>query len=275
GLILVWVSVADPSSLMKLYVCNPLLRRYLELPPTIYEYPATRLISIMDGNGKDAYKVVFVNSKTIEIYHPSKKSWTIAFVFPKDLKIHTGKTILLCKGFLSCETSKPRGIMVYIIQNLEVKETITLAPLPCWPFWPFKADNLCWSDLIACGSTVILVAASPQHFILWEFEMKNLWSWKEIARMPKLLCSEFLMKPPDTYFADSGFQLCCEHIGVGDYVCFRNRNSTEVIAYNLRQQLWGWLPSCPNGHEKCPQRSCRGEGMGFEPRPDMQFSFPT
>ncbi|KAH9316032.1 hypothetical protein KI387_024659 [Taxus chinensis] len=218
-------------------------------------------------------------SKTIEIYHPSKKSWTIAFVFPKDLKLHVGKTILLCKGLLFCGTSKPPGIMVYNIHSREVKETINLAPFPCWPMCPFKAGNLCRFDLIACGSTIILVAASPQHFILWEFEMKNLWNLKEIARMPESLYSEFLMKPPDTCFVNSDFRLYCEHIGVGDYVCFRNSNNTEVIAYNLRQQLWGWLPSRPDAHAhgKWPWEvmgRCRGKGMGFEPRLDVQLSFP-
>lgn len=113
------------------------------------------------------------------------------------------------------------------------------------------------------------------EIIIWEFKNEGRpngtvsksksksWKWVEIARMPSVFFIEWRYKLR-SYYEMEFLRHCC--IGVGDNVCFvpsypRSSLSdpVEVIVYNLIDNTWSWLPSCPKS---------RGEiykPMAFEP----------
>jgi len=171
---------------------------------------------------------------------------------------------------------------------------------------------LSYPRMITCGSRLLLIAAQwmvenaggergdeVQIFepviIMWEFRNEEhhavdpskspRWEWVEIARMPSFLCNEWMNKllphAKDDFLVD-----CC--IGVGDYVCFvasyyraRSNEAVDVVAYNLIDSTWNWLPSCTKsessvelGSLTCYQEcECRfHQAIAFLPSPHVKFT---
>ena len=151
-------------------------------------------------------------------------------------------------------------------------------------------DVLVHPRMITCGSRLLLIACKrmpmPVHvrgrvrggrvkkevvIILWELRNNE---WVEITRMPSSVRREWMNKIPE-----DGDCISCT--GVGDHVCFitlsfnRRQRIPRIVVldYNLMDNTWNWLPSCPRSESfGCPRSESfiQFGRVAFQPRPYMK-----
>jgi hypothetical protein len=89
---------------------------------------------------------------------------------------------------------------------------------------------------------------------LWRLEIPGK-EWIEVQQMPESLFNK-LFKSQGHHF------LCVSH---GDYICFTDYYSREMLMYDIYRNSWWWLPVCILS-EYMEARSALG--FSFEPRLD-------
>jgi hypothetical protein len=89
---------------------------------------------------------------------------------------------------------------------------------------------------------------------LWRLEIPGK-EWIEVQQMPDSLFNK-LFKSQGHHF------LCVSH---GDYICFTDYYSREMLMYDIYRNSWWWLPVCILS-EYMEARSALG--FSFEPRLD-------
>lgn len=228
----------------------------------------------------------FQNAYVVEIYDSTYKSWRIAGHLSKDLQV-TGLGMLIGMGMgmtlpmVFCDSSfycltvfnRALGVLGFSIRN----GAYTFIPLP-----EMANEKNPRPYLLACRSRVLVTVGIIkeggdllQEIIIWKLEQgissslpsSSSSSWKEIARMPPSLCGRVNMIHS---FVDWPFSHC---IGTGDYAGFiflGHMREMEVVVYNIRENTWSWLPSCPLNDDQGYVRATRA--MAFEPRPGTRVT---
>ena len=242
----------------------------------------------------------------VDIYDPSQKQWNIAGYLPDDVTLAISNELLFCNGSFYCYWEMPghdlpTGIVGFTVPTNGSAVGPIPIPVILVPF-PEIVQNVDGDNdilfhpwMVTCGSRLLLITGKrmPVHvgqidgegekevmIILWELrngedrsvslENSESWKWVEIARMPPLVCKEWMNKDP--------LDASCNAIGVGDHVCFISTPNNfeqpiEVLDYNLIDHAWNWLPSCQRNHHCVGEEGCTGgvyDGMAFQPRPYMK-----
>ncbi|GLJ06636.1 hypothetical protein SUGI_0043750 [Cryptomeria japonica] len=269
----------------QLFVCNPLLRSYAKIEIDLNL--SQRFIHIVQGGNKEPYLIVGSDFEmfSFEIYHYFQDAWRIKYL------LETGCNILCrimveCNGVIFGMGITPGAIVGYNIKEEGSVSPVTVAPLPGQAVQDLNVHVL---YMVSYGSSVLVVGfleeplqqladgigpfprgihpfiayngfaptrSNMMGIVIWELfqdeEDKLLWNWKEFARMPPQLLSQYLNE-------DWWCQQC---VCVGDYLCLSSLygdESASVLAYNLKEGFWQRLPLCKI---QCNKRTM----MLFEPK---------
>jgi len=240
------------------------------------------------ANGNNTYHVVALGfgfwdildnqALLVEIYDSCHKTWKVAGYIPwstiDGVRISTDEDrMVFCDGcfyfvgnghlipWRILGFSVPAGSNAAAYADAEMPIPVLVAPLPEL----LPGFEMSWVKLVTCtGSRLIVVAnihvpiiipggrlKGEGQVVLWEFQREGeTWTWKEMSTMP----SEF---NNGGRYQLSEFLFNC--IGVGNFVCFTLYDTEYMVAYNVMDNSWSWLPAC----------GFNGTSLAFEPRSDM------
>lgn len=259
-----------------LCICNPLTESRISLPPMI---SITRVMaSCITDSGSGNYSVMVVgknrrNLFVLEVYESSVKAWKIVITasMPDVLSIRN-EEIVFCDGFALCITLKASGILIYSMHSRSW--TMVAMPPLCTNGHHVNYNcNLRSTRLLSCESKIFMVGGLEKHadstlneIIIWQFEimdsMRSEWKWKEIGRMPQAVLEDFVRTSCSNWF---------ECVAVGKYMCFRAHASLKVVAYNIRDCTWNWLPKFYDQHDPDHTHMLL-RSMAYQPWPHLQLS---
>ena len=283
-----------------LIVCNPYTQTFVEIPPPPSREWGYEQI-VVDENkhwrSETAYKVVAVGHTNgservgVHIYEASQKRWNFAGYLPDDVILPRFNSLLFCNGSFYCywKTAaaaagrnsgwRVLGFTIPLEGNGNGSDIIPVQVLVPFPEIVREVDLVVDPLMITCRSRLLLIAAKRMPvrvrprgrgrrgrvkqevvIILWELRNDE---WVEITRMPPLVCREWMNKIP-------GDEDCISCYGVGDHVCFvalslESEQRIVVLDYNLIDNTWNWLPSCPRN-----ESFIQFGRVAFQPRPYMK-----
>ncbi|GLJ50519.1 hypothetical protein SUGI_1076350 [Cryptomeria japonica] len=185
------------------------------------------------GNKMEEYTVMVVGMSStgtvlIEAYNSTSKAWKVAGTFP-DVVLRS-ENMLFFKGMIASG-----GIMAYNIKQ----GIISIMGMPT-----AEANNS-RARLVSCKRGVFVVGAIEKNHclkgvIVWELvfqkKEKRDYKWKEVGKMPSSVFEEFRRSSNSNWF---------ECVGVGDKICFRAKESIEILVHDLSTSSWNWLPKFP------------------------------
>lgn len=239
-----------------LVVANPITRRWRELPPML-RIQTYHMAGMVVNRLTKAYKIVVVGIYGIyDVYYPTTEvftsdtnTWTISGDIPRGPLFPSRRT-LLCDGILySWCCDPPDGLVAYDMDD----GTWTQIHAP-------MRHSLDSHMLIECQGMIYTVGGLRESSVtksicVWELQRAAL-EWKEVDRMPKRLCDEFLC---------GGKRFIC--IGSDGLVLLIVRGRDRIaLLYDLRKRVWRRLPGCPLADHRL--RYGLIDGIAFEPRLD-------
>ncbi|CAM6095291.1 unnamed protein product [Calypogeia fissa] len=220
------------SSYPNLYVCNPITRKWREIPPMENKRFPNLVGMVVDESSK-SYKLIVAgdyhgeNTTSTEVFDSVNSSWvTTEGEIPL---VHLTPRNSYYMGFIFWLTGDPFGLIAF---NLEQAEWITIqAPMP---------DNLISPHLVGCTNRLLMVGGIKKHIApksirIWELDMRSM-LWKTVAIMPPSLCSKFLK---DSLTGDF---MC---IGQNNLICLTSYKCSQALMYDVLKKVWQWLPAYP------------------------------
>ncbi|KAG0557997.1 hypothetical protein M758_11G167400 [Ceratodon purpureus] len=245
------------NAFLVLSVCNPLTKKWRDLPPMPNLNTATCFVKMIANPTNNTYKIVRVgqlqplppvrnNGARIElcteIYDSGTDSWTPIEHTPTDLRFIQGSSI--CDGAVQCRTSTTRRMIAFDMARSRWTEIFAR-----------NLDPILDSKLVDCDGRPYLVTR------VWkggQMESIDVWGqkpriagngsavdpfsdveWEEIDRMPSALFRQWSSSAGLFY-----------HVGVGDYIystCLA-RGDTKLITYSLLTRRWQLIDGCPVSH---------------------------
>ncbi|KAG6553607.1 hypothetical protein Mapa_004521 [Marchantia paleacea] len=239
-----------------LVVANPVTRRWRELPPMLRIQTYHMAGMVVDRRTK-AYKIVVVGIygiydvyyPTTEVFNSETNAWNSTGDIPRGTMFPSRRT-LLCDGILySWCCDPPDGLVAY--DMTEGTWSQIYAPMQ---------HSLDSHMLIESQGRIYTVGGLREHNVtksicIWELQRAEL-EWKEVDRMPEMLCDEFLC---------GGKRFIC--IGMDGLVLLIVRGRDRlVLSYDFCNRVWRRLPSCPLADHRL--RYGLIDGIAFEPRLD-------
>lgn len=176
----------------RFYVCNPLTRSFRELPVQSVKVWSRVAFGMTKLSGSSGYKVLWVNTDgDFQVYDSTNNSCThpVSSV-PSNIKIplainFRSQTVSI-EGTIHFMRSDPDGLVSYDTNTGMWRQSSI--PMP-----PRTSDQV----LAECGGRIMLVDLLTKNaatcVCIWELQRMTL-LWKEVDRMPNILCLEFYGK---------------------------------------------------------------------------------
>ncbi|KAL9691462.1 hypothetical protein QQ045_011886 [Rhodiola kirilowii] len=236
----------------KFQVLNPLTRSCKELPPLSAKVWSQYAVGMTSkGNSSTmGYKILWLKSDgEHEIYDSEKDSWSCPGSMMSSVRLPlclNFQSQSICVGdTLYFMRSEPDGLVSYNMASGLWKQSIIPKP-------PHIMDD----TLAECEGRIMLVGLLTKNaatcVCVWELQKMTL-LWKEVDRMPNILCLEFYGKHVRmTCLGNSGLLL----------VSLRYRQINRLVTYNILSREWQKIPGW---HKKKRQWTTRG--TYFQPRP--------
>ncbi|XP_073393453.1 F-box/kelch-repeat protein At5g15710 isoform X1 [Physcomitrium patens] len=240
------------SAYPSLSVCNPVTRRWRELPPMLHKRFPNLVGMVVDPQTR-AYKIVvagdyYEDNVRTEVYDSTSNTWRIT---GNHLPIanYTLRNAF-CNGFHFWVTRDPYGVIAFNMQH--GVWSVVRAPMPSFLTSP---------HLVGCQRRLLMVGGLKKHAIpknirIWELEQSTM-NWVEIVRMPHTLCKRFLKD------SRNGDFMC---VGHNDLICLTSYKCPHALIYDFSKRSWRWVPSCPLLTDIEDYRSTIG--FPFNPRLD-------
>ena len=181
--------------------------------------------------------------KVIEIFDSAEKAWKVAGDLPRNLIAwKSGPRLTLgtafSGGYFYCLMSwaeeiddmheYTEGIMGF---NM-LERTSIFVPVP-------NLDQFSYFyQLLACGSRILYVVGSSNQVTIWEVNKDAATNWRELVFMPQAVYEVFTNMP-----GVRREKFTCA--GMGNWLYFRKHRVNQVAVYNLTQNSWTLLSSCP------------------------------
>lgn len=255
------------NSFLVLSVCNPLTKKWRDLPPMPNLNTATCFVKMVADTNTNTYKVLRVgqlqplppvrnNGARIElcteIYNSANSSWRAIEHTPTDLRFIQGCSV--CNGAVQCRTSTTRRMMAYHLGEDMWTELFAR-----------NLDSILDSKLVDCDGRPYLVTR------VWkggQMESIDVWGQKPrpvgstgggsgCDQVPARLNSVANMEweevdqmPPELFKQWSSSAGLFYHVGVGDFIystCLA-RGDTKLVTYSLQQRKWQLIDGCPVSH---------------------------
>ncbi|KAK4758110.1 hypothetical protein SAY87_019411 [Trapa incisa] len=214
------------------YVCNPLTQSTRELPVRMvrlwYRIAVGMTLNYVSG----AYKIMWLGCDgEYEVYDSVINSWVCMGRMPSSIKLplslnFRSQTVSI-GDTLYYMRSDPDGIVSYNTTTGLWKQFIIPLPL-------YLTDH----TLAECGGRIILAGLLTKNaatcVCIWELQRMTL-LWKEVDRMPNLLCLEFYGKHVRmTCLGNRGLVM----------LSLRSRQMNRLVAYDVARGEWAKLPAC-------------------------------
>ncbi|CAK9193754.1 unnamed protein product [Sphagnum troendelagicum] len=239
-----------------LVVCNPLTKQWRELPQML-KIQTYHMAGMAVDQNTHTYRIIVVGIygiydvyyPTTEVYDSATNGWHITGEVPRGPLFPSRRTLLFDGILYAWCCDPPDGLVAYDLQT-EAWSQIH-APM---------RHSLESHTLIECQAQIYTVGGLRENSVtksicVWELQKSEL-EWKEVDRMPEILCEEFLC---------GGRQFIC--IGSNDLVLLIARGRDRlVLLYDLIKRVWRRLPSCPLTDHN--HRYGLIDGISFEPRLD-------
>ncbi|KAJ7527282.1 hypothetical protein O6H91_16G046500 [Diphasiastrum complanatum] len=242
----------DPAILI---VCNPLTKNWKVLPPMRCE-GSRGVIGLMVDRKMNTYSIIAArhfsheyDMKT-EVYDSRQNNWKVTGDLPPKTLLR--RDTVYWNGVLYLLTAEPFTLLAYDF----AKGTWSKVPasLP---------GSLTFSSLIVSHNVLFLAGGIGRNGIskficIWRLEVARM-EWKEVHRMPDMICKRFLALCYHNY----------EHIscvGQADLIYISCYTWPEAVVYRASQRSWRSVPRCP----ELPTRSSFGfNWFHFDPNYDV------
>ncbi|XP_073386382.1 F-box/kelch-repeat protein At5g15710 isoform X1 [Physcomitrium patens] len=247
------------NSFLVLSVCNPLTKKWRDLPPMPNLNASTCFVKMIANPRNNTYKIVRVgqlqplptvrnNGARIElcteVYESATDSWGTVEHTPTDLRFIQGSSI--CDGAVQCRTSTTRRMIAF---DTARKRWIEVFARNLGPILDSK--------LVDCDGLPHLVTRAwkggqMESIDVWRQKPRFASSsgngavdpfsdveWEEVDRMPPSLFRQWCSIAGPFY-----------HVGVGCYIystCLA-RNDTKLVTYNLLTKKWQLVEGFPVSH---------------------------
>jgi hypothetical protein len=215
------------------YVCNPLTCSTKELPVRSVRVWSRVAVGMTSNADKSGYKVVWVGANgEYEVYDSIKGLWSQPGTIPPGviripLSLNFRSQVVSVGSKLYFMRSEPEGIVSYDTSTCVWAQL--LIPLP-----PHLTDH----TLAECEGRVMLAGLVTKNaatcMCIWELQRMTL-LWKEVDRMPNLLCLEFYGKHVRmTCLGNRGLLM----------VSLRSRQMNRLVSYDMASHEWLKVPGC-------------------------------
>ncbi|KAL3701741.1 hypothetical protein R1sor_019763 [Riccia sorocarpa] len=239
-----------------LVVTNPITRRWRELPPML-RIQTYHMAGMVVNRESKVYKIVVVGIYGInDVYYPTTEEfnsdtncWSITGDIPRGPLFPSRRTLLCNEILYSWCCDPPDGLVAYDMKQGTWSQIH--APM---------RHTLDSHMLIESHGQIYTVGGLRENSVtksicIWELQKSEL-EWKEVDRMPEILCDEFLC---------GGKRFIC--IGLDGIVLLLVRGSDRlVLSYDLSKRVWRRLPGCPLSDHRL--RYGLIDGIAYEPRLD-------
>ncbi|KAL4570107.1 hypothetical protein LXL04_025758 [Taraxacum kok-saghyz] len=211
------------------YVCNPLTNSIKELPTRsakVWQRVAVGMMSETPATGTGGYKIMWLASNgEYEVYNSKTDTWQRLGTMPECIKlplsVNSNLQTVTADGWLYFLRSDPDGIVSFEIESGTWKEYQI-------PFPPDSGDHA----LAECGGRIMMVGVvrkgAASCVCIWELQKMSL-LWKEVDRMPNVMCLEFYGKH---------VKFLC--LGNGGLVMFslESKMMNRLITYDILKKEW-------------------------------------
>ncbi|XP_024387882.1 F-box/kelch-repeat protein At5g15710 [Physcomitrium patens] len=232
-----------------LSVSNPMTRTQRKLPPMLHMKSPYVVGMVMDREHR-SYKILVVQdgeSLTSQVYDSRSNSWYLTSSLPSRVALITGTAFI--NGYLySMSFGATTGVLAFDVNKGTWDQVKVKMPLA-----------LICPQLIGHRGQLLMVGGVEEYgslrsVRLWRLDITRS-EWVEFQCMPETLFNR-LFKSRRHQF------LCFSH---GDYVCFTESSSREMLMYDMYRNAWWWLPVCNLNNSSEARRVL---GFSFEPRLD-------
>ncbi|XP_031400250.1 F-box only protein 6 isoform X2 [Punica granatum] len=235
------------------YVCNPLMRSTRELPPRSVRIWSRIAVGMTLNTRSGTYKIVWLGCDgECEVYDSLRNSWARTGSMPSSIKLplslnFRSQTVSI-GDTLYFMRSDPDGIVSYNTATGSWKQFII--PLP---------THLTDHTLAECEGRIILAGLLTKNaatcVCIWELQRMTL-LWKEVDRMPNLLCLEFYGKHVRmTCLGNRGLLM----------LSLRSRQMNRLVTYDVATGEWVKLPGCTVPRGSGRKRQWIACGTAFHP----------
>lgn len=254
--------VPKTSNASGLYICNPILKLWRELPrpPGLFKFFFFVAGLIVERNLR-SYKVVLAGSELVcgdvgqivlmaEVYDSRTNSWMRSRSFPFEAPVYPWRAI--SHGVLYCVTGQaPWNIIGFNVHNgawLRVRASMP-SFLTSVKLMDHKGMLIMIGGLGNSGIT--------EKIGIWELNEAGT-EWTKVGGLPREFCGVFL-KSLSRRFA-------C--VGHGNLIYFTGKKCSHMLLYDLSCRIWRWMVCCP---EISDPHSYIFNGFCFQPRLDMSI----
>lgn len=242
GLLCLWPEPRKTWKSVGFVVCNPVTRRWKELPCRSQDSRMPDLVAMSVDNSHHSYKVLVLTetisgSKPVvatELYDSRSGKWKLTGV-----ETSSGgkfKCTVASRGTVYCvyeETPQWHKIRVY---DMEEQRWTSSLSLPT--FFYETQENIETPQVLDCSGSLLLVGRVGKHscreeVVIWELEpsVSGIDSWKEVERMPHDIAREFLG------CLVFGHYYC---ISRGHLIFFIASFRAPMLVCNLLERTWSW-----------------------------------
>lgn len=222
------------------YVCNPLTRYFQELPSrSVRVWSRVAVGMILNPNGV-GYKLLWLGcAGDYEVYDSIENAWTRPGHMPLHIKLPLALNFrsqaITIDGVMYFMRTNPDGLVSYNTMNGTWQQLSIPSPL-------HSMDH----TLAECKGRIMLVGLLTKNaatcVCIWELQKMTL-LWKEVDRMPNMMCLEFYGKQVRmTCLGNRGLVL----------LSLRSRQLNRLVIYDMSNKLWHRVPSCvlPRGRKR-------------------------
>lgn len=217
-----------------LIVCNPLTRKWKELPSMLCKRVPLVITMVVDRKAM-SYKILVagaiedsnLNRTTTEIYNSSTGKWVHCGSLPQDEDI--GRTMVEYCGYYLCLTRGPgSGLLAFNLQSqLWIKMRTSKIP----GYSKFR-------HLVECRGSILVIGKALRRYVLglyiWCLDPKTL-KWMEVGKMPRAICDQFFSSPSECFYCTAQ----------GHLIFFSRYFYNQGLVYNTVENSWQQVAGCP------------------------------
>lgn len=233
------------------YVCNPLTRSFRELQSRSVKVWSRVAVGMTLDKSGGAYRIMWVGSDgEYEVYDSLKNTWTCPGGMPAGIKLPLSLNFkslpVSVDGLMYFLRSDPDGIVLYDMETGIWKQFSIPAPLHI-------SDHM----LAECGGRIMLVGLLSKNaatcVCIWELQKMTL-LWKEVDRMPNIMCLEFYGKHVKmSCLGNKGLLM----------LSLRSKMMNRLVSYDILRKEWLKVPNCVLPHSR--KRQWIACGTAFYP----------
>lgn len=242
-----------------LYVCNPITRRWRELPPMTHRRTPLVRHMVVDKVA-NAYKIIVAGNAELsnsgqddhrflstEVYDSRTNSWSITGSLPT--KVDLNWSSAYSDGKLYCVANQLDSMRLGII-NFDFEEGV----------WSDEVEELpegfSLAQVVESRGRVLTVAEHYKNDTVKSIHVLDInlstRQWTEISRLPRALLIEFR-------------KICDEEsfncVVQDDKIFLTSFRGMRVLVFDIVAKSWAWLPPCPSFQKL----DCCAVGFSFEP----------